>query len=136
MRAEAATEETTKVLLLGKMETNLWEATAAIFFHIADHARVDQRIALSDYSDDVETIKRVISSLENMKLSAKEASALADIKRTWAILKAKGDALMEIDVEKEEATSLRESEMHNYWLDVERLDHKIDEFIKSIAGSH
>ena len=134
--AQTEEEEVRTTLLLGKMEANLWESAAAVFFHIADHARADQRIALNDYDDDVKIIKRVISRLEKMKLSAKEASALADIKKTWRTVKAKGDALIKIDVEKEKYTPMHESKMHAYWLGVEKLDHKIDELIKTVAGSH
>ena len=126
-------EEVTKTLLLGKVETNLWESAAAVFFHIADHARADQRIALNDYEDDVATIKRVISRLEKMKLSAKEASALADIKKTWRTVKAKGDALIKIDIEKEKNVHAHDSEMHAYWLSVEKLDDKIDKLMEAIS---
>ena len=129
-------EEVTKTLLLGKAEANLWESAAAIFFHIADHARADQRIALNDYNDDVKTIKRVISRLEKMKLSRKEASALADIKKIWRTVKAKGDALIKIDIEKEKNVHVHDSEMHAYWLAVEKLDNKIDKLMKAMAGSH
>lgn len=129
-------EEVTKTLLLGKLEVNLWESVAATFFHIADYARGDQRIALEDYEDDIGTMERVLSRLENMELSAEEASALSDIKETWKAVKIKGDALIKIDIEKEKYTPARDSKMHDYWLDVEKLDHKIDELIKATAGSH
>jgi hypothetical protein len=123
-------------LLLGKIEANLWESAAAIYFHIADHARNDQRIALQDYKDDIDTINRMISALETMQLNDKKASALSDIKKTWKIVKAKGDKLIQIDVEKEKMTDVSNSKMHDYWLAVEKLDHKIDELIKAVAGSH
>ncbi len=129
-------EEATKALLLGKVEANLWESAAAIFFHIADYNRTDQRIALNDYKDDIKTIQRMLSRLEEMELSDKETLALADIKKAWNTVKIKGDVLIKIDVEKEKYSPIHESKMHDYWSDVEKLDHKIDELIKSIAGTH
>ena len=128
----AQAEEADLTHLLGKMESNLWESTAAVFFHIADHARDDQRIALSDYNDDVETIERIISSLEKMKLSDDEASLLTDIKKTWGAVRTKGDALIEADIEKGKS----DSKMHDYWLGVEELDNKIDALIEKVAGPH
>ena len=71
-----------------------------------------------------------------MKLSDKNTVALADIKKTWGVVRAKGDALIKIDVEKEKYAPACDSKMHDYWLDVEKLDHKIDELIEAIAGSH
>lgn len=129
-------EEGNITLLLSKIEANVWESAAAVFFHLADHNRGDQRIALNDYNDDIKTIKRLLSRLKNMKLSAKEASALSDIKKAWKTVKAKGDALIKIDVEKEKSTPVRDSKMHDYWVDVEELDHKIDELIETVAGLH
>jgi hypothetical protein len=122
-------EEADKTFLLSKIEANLWESTAAVFFHIADSARGDRRIALNDYNDDMETIERNISLLEKIKLSEKEASALADIKKGWKTVKTKSDALINNDFEKDKNAPL---EMHDFWLEVEELDNKIDEFIEKV----
>jgi len=132
----AQAEEATITLLLGKIEVNLWESAAAVFFHIADHNRADQRVALNDYKDDIQTVKRVLSRLKKMKLADKDTAALADIKKTWKVVRAKGDALIKIDVEKEKYAPVGDSKMHDYWLNVEKLDHKIDELIEAVAGLH
>jgi len=132
----AQVEEVTITLLLGKIEVNLWESAAAIFFHIADHNRSDQRIALNDYLDDIKTVERLLSRLEKMELSDKDKVALADIEKAWGVVRAKGDVLIKIDIEKEKYTPARDSKMHGYWLSVEKLDHKIDELIEAVAGSH
>jgi len=132
----AQAEEVTATLLLGKVEVNLWESVAAVFFHIADQSRADQRIALNDYTDDIQTVKRMLSSLEKMEILEKDRAALADIEKTWEVVRAQGDALMEIDIEKEKCLSASDSKMHDYWVGAENLDHKIDELIKAIAGSH
>jgi len=132
----AQAEEATVTLLLGKLEANLWESAAAVFFHIADHGRADQRIALNDYQDDLQTISRVLARLKEMKLSEKGRAALVDLEKTWEIVKAKGDALIKIDLAKEKSAPVSDSKMHDYWLSVEKLDHKIDDLIEAIAGAH
>jgi len=132
----AQAEKATVTLLLGKLEANLWESAAAVFFHIADHDRGDQRIALNDYQDDLQTISRVFARLKEMKLSEKGRAALVDLEKTWEIVKAKGDALIKIDLAKEKSTPVSDSKMHDYWLSVEKLDQKIDELIEAIAGVH
>ena len=122
--------------LLGKMEANLWESAAAVYFHIADHARESERIALNDYQDDIETIDRVISTIENLNLPDKELAAITKIKNSWLSVKAMSNELIKTDVAQEKVMPIVDSKLHRYWLAVEELDHLIDEEIHALAGEH
>ena len=122
--------------LLGKMEANLWESVAAVYFHIADHTRGSQRIALNDYQDDIDTMDRVIDTMENLNLSEQDRVTIAKIKNSWLSIKAMSRELIKIDVVQEKAVPIEDSKLRRYWLAVESLDHLIDEEIRSLAGKH
>ena len=64
--APAFAAEQSKTLLFGKIESNLWEATASVFLHLADDDQQADRTSLADYRDDVETIDRMVAKLEKM----------------------------------------------------------------------
>lgn len=135
--ASAATKDLNRPLfLLGKMEANLWESAAAVYFNIADYARKSKRIALNDYKDDIETMDRIIGAMESLNLTDKEKAAIAKIKKSWLNVKAMGNELININITREQAAPIKDSKMHRYWQAVEELDNLIDEEIRAIAGDH
>lgn len=136
MAFAAPTNANRPLHLLGKMEANLWESAAAVYFNIADHARKSKRIALNDYKDDIETMDRTIAAMESLNLTDKEKAAVAKIKKSWVAVKAMGNELININVDREKAAPIRNSKMHRYWQAVEELDNLIDEEIRAIAGDH
>ena len=128
--AFAVTKEADSTIhLLGKMEANLWESAAAVYFHIADHTRGSQKIALNDYQDDIDT-------MENLNLSDQDRVTIAKIKNSWLSIKAMSRELIKIDVVQEKAVPIEDSKLRRYWLAVESLDHLIDEEIRALAGKH
>jgi hypothetical protein len=136
MASAAPTNANRPLHLLGKMEANLWESAAAVYFYIADHTRKSNRIALSDYKDDIETMDRTIGAMESLNLTNKEKTAIAKIKKSWLGVKAMGNELININVTQEKAAPISDSKMHRYWYAVEELDNLIDEEIRAIAGDH
>ena len=122
-------EADSTIHLLGKMEANLWESAAAVYFHIADHTRGSQKIALNDYQDDIDT-------MENLNLSDQDRVTIAKIKNSWLSIKAMSRELIKIDVVQEKAVPIEDSKLRRYWLAVESLDHLIDEEIRALAGKH
>lgn len=120
--------------LLGKMESNLWEAASAVYFHIADHAREDQRIALNDYEDDLEDMSRVIDKMHALVLTQEERAAILKIESDWQEIVIMSNELIKSDVAKEAGIAISESKMHQLWLAVEALDHLIDEEIVALLS--
>ena len=118
--------------LLGKIESNLWESASAVYFHIADHARGDQRIALDDYKDDLKDMSRCIDKIQGLDLTYEATQAILKIESDWQKITVISNELIKSDVAKEAGTIISESKMHHLWVAVEALDHLIDEEIVAL----
>lgn|GEM_PF-1986090 len=123
-----------KVHALGKIEANIWETAAAVFFHIADHDRESQKTTAVDVTHDETSIGKQIVNLETMNLSKEEAVRFAKIKQHWNTLRTKADALMSIDFADEKKLEAEDSHLHGYWHATSNLDEEIDAFIESLTG--
>lgn len=125
-----------KVRALGKIEANIWEAAAAVYFHLADDDRESQKTTTTDFNDDVETVHRQIKKLEEMGLSEKEATRLARIKEHWEEVQHRAEALLAVDPGSKAAMEAEHVHFLQYWHATEKLDHEIDQFIVDLAGEH
>jgi len=134
--APAFATEQSKTLLFGKIESNLWEATASVFLHLADDDQQADRTSLKDYRDDVETIDRMVAKLEKMQLSRSEKAALNKIKAGWKTHKALGEILISSGYSKEKRDALTDAELHEYWHQTENIDHDIDTVLHALEGKH
>ena len=131
-----ATDLVEKVHALGKIEANIWEAAAAVYFHLADDDRESQKTTTTDFHDDVETVHRQIKKLEKMGLSEKEATRLARIKEHWEEVQHRAEALLAVDPGSKAAMEAEHAHFLQYWHATEKLDHEIDQFIVDLAGEH
>ncbi len=134
--APAFSAEQSKTLLFGKIESNLWEATASVFLHLADDDQKAERTALTDYRDDVETVDRLLIKLEKMELSGTERAALNKIRKDWQTHKALGEILISSGYSKEKKDALTDAELHEYWKQTESIDHDIDTVLHALEGQH
>ena len=125
-----------KVRALGKIEANIWESAAAVYFHLADDDRESQKTTTTDFNDDVETVHRQIKKLEEMGLSEKEATRLARIKEHWEEVQHRAEALLAVDPGSKAAMEAEHAHFLQYWHATEKLDHEIDQFIVDLAGEH
>ena len=125
-----------KVRALGKIEANIWESAAAVYFHLADDDRESQKTTTTDFHDDVETVHRQIKKLEEMGLSEKEATRLARIKEHWEEVQHRAEALLAVDPGSKAAMEAEHAHFLQYWHATEKLDHEIDQFIVDLAGEH
>ena len=125
-----------KVRALGKIEANIWESAAAVYFHLADDDRESQKTTTTDFNDDVETVHRQIKKLEEMGLSEKEATRLARIKEHWEEVQHRAEALLAVDPGSKAAMEAEHVHFLQYWHATEKLDHEIDQFIVDLAGEH
>ena len=125
-----------KVQALGKIEANIWEAAAAVYFHLADDDRESQKTTTTDFHDDVETVHRQIKKLEKMGLSEKEATRFAKIKEHWEEVQHRAEALLAVDPGSKAAMEAEHVHFLQYWHATEKLDHEIDQFIVDLAGEH
>lgn len=125
-----------KVRALGKIEANIWEAAAAVYFHLADDDRESQKTTTTDFHDDVETVHRQIKKLEEMGLSEKEAIRFARIKEHWEEVQHRAEALLAVDPGSKAAMEAEHARLLQYWHATEKLDHEIDQFIVDLAGEH
>ncbi|MFH1411994.1 MAG: hypothetical protein ABIG55_05040 [Candidatus Omnitrophota bacterium] len=128
--------EDSAIHLFGKLESNLWESAAAVFFHIADLAREDAKIALNDYREDIDTIDRVLIKLQALQLTDTERQGLLVIADSFRNIQILGDELINADISAELSAPVNNSKMHNYWMAIESLDNLIDEEILLLAGDH
>ena len=134
--APAFAAEQSKTLLFGKIESNLWEATASVFLHLADDDQQADRTSLADYRDDVETIDRMVAKLGKMQLSGSEKAGLNKIKAGWKTHKALGETLISSGYSKEKRDALTDAELHEYWHQTESIDHDIDTVLHALEGKH
>ena len=125
-----------KVRALGKIEANIWESAAAVYFHLADDDRESQKTTTTDFNDEVETVHRQIKKLEEMGLSEKEATRLARIKEHWEEVQHRAEALLAVDPGSKAAMEAEHARLLQYWHATEKLDHEIDQFIVDLAGEH
>lgn len=125
-----------KVHALGKIEANIWEAAAAVYFHLADDDRESQETTTTDFHDDVETVHRQMKKLEKMGLSEKEAARFARMKEHWEEVQHRAEALLAVDPGSEAAMEAEDAHFHEYWHATEKLDHEVDQFIVDLAGEH
>jgi hypothetical protein len=134
--APAFSAEQSKTFLFGKIESNLWEATASVFLHLADDDQKATRTSLTDYNDDMDTIDRVVAKLEKMNLSGSEKAALNKIKADWQTHKVLGETLISSGYSKEKKDALTDAELHEYWKQTEDIDHDIDTVLHALEGQH
>lgn len=89
---------TRATLQLCKIESNLWESTAAVYFHAADHLNKGKSIALNDYIDDVNTINDLISKIESEKqLTQIQLTSLSGIKQDWKEVNSLADEIIKFE---------------------------------------